>query len=271
MVSLLGCLGSGGVNAAAAFDPALYGTVLGWYDFSNNSKVLNGSLSPAADGDGIDTVTDSAASAKNARQTVSGSRPTYKTGIINSKNVARFNGSSGFLYLPSSRGITNNIGGFTAAIVYRLATTTGAKGLFEFQRGGGGTDRRIALDNLATTGQFEQLGRRLDADSSASRYGGSAAASTNYIVVASWDFTNALSWVYQNGTAMLASGAFGTAGNTSATNSTEDPTIGSFGLYGSTLFNGDIGEVVFWDSALSTVNRDAVEVALGAKWGIPVV
>jgi hypothetical protein len=254
-------------SGSVSFNPNTYGTTLAWYNPRDNTKVLNGSLAAAADGEGVDTITDSSSYARNARQTTSGSRPIYETNIQNGKNVLRFDDSADFLSLPSSNAITNGITGITIVQVYSLTSTVGTNGLFEFQTGSAG--RRFSLAVLAG-GQFEITCKREDGAGGGSRYGGTNTASTWYIVVTIWDVSAGTCKVYQNGSVSIASGAIDTAGTVSATSSVEAPTIGSYGLYGSTLFGGDMGDIVIWQGAMSDVNRDAMETALGAEWAITV-
>jgi len=42
------------------------------------------------------------------------------------------------------------------------------------------------------------------------------------------------------------------------------------GLAGSNQWNGDIAEVLIWDSALNTTTREAAENYLGFKYGITI-
>ena len=257
-----------GTEGPGTFAPSTYGTVLGWYDFTDGTKVLNGSDVAAANNDVIKTIQDKSGSSRHGTQPTSGARPTFKTSIVNSLSVARFDNSNDFIQLDSSKAITNGITGFTAAVVYSCADiVTETNGFFEFQTGTAG--RRLSLLTL-TNGQYMQEARRLDASGGDARYGGSHTASTWYIAFAIWDFSAGTSKVYQNGNVAITSGTNDTSGTVSATDSLESPTIGSMGLYGSTLFNGDIAEVVFWNGAMSDGNRDSAETSLGSKYGITV-
>jgi hypothetical protein len=123
------------------------------------------------------------------------------------------------------------------------------------------------------SGQWAMEGRRADGDSATQRYSGAGTAhtlNTWYLVVGIHDYTNAISKMYANGVSKIASGAFGTSGNTSDTNSLEAPTVGAASLYNVGNWYGDIAEVVIYSGAMDDTNRDNLEVSLGAKYAITV-
>lgn len=120
-----GSLGGGGT--AAPFAPTSITGLQFW--FSASSLVLN-------DGDAVASWSDSGSGGHTATQGTAGLRPTYKTGIINSKPVVRFDGGNDRLTTDS---ITHGIGtgdltiyavaqSSNVATAYKTILSTGAGG-----------------------------------------------------------------------------------------------------------------------------------------------
>ena len=258
----------------SSFVAATYGTVRQWLQFSDETKVLNASGTQALNGEAVDQVNDSSGNSRTGKQTSNTARPTVVTGLVNGLQGIRFDGVNDFLRLPQSRTYTSFVQGMTFVMVYQIRSTATDGAYFTFLDGGSSARARGQYYGAPSNpGQWLQAGRRTDTDPGDNRYSGNGTVqsiNTWYIGVFIFDYQNALSKVYANGTAVIPSGTFSTAGATSNTSSTEDPTIGMNGPYGSLPGTIDVTEFVAYNGAMDDTNRDALEVALGARYGITV-
>ena len=233
-------------GGAAPFDPATYGTVIGWWYFGENTYVLNSSDAAASDGDGIKTVTDRSASAWNASQATAGNRPVWKANIQNGLGIGRFTAaSSHFLNIPGGRSMAQNTG--EIEVVGVLKPTAGSNvGMFCCEVNTTAGKERLAayLDTASLT--WSVGATRLDADSTSYRSGSNATSGNWY--AASWqaDYTNGKSRVHANGSDVVSYAAGPTSGTSSNTASGTDPQIGSLDAGSTYYFNGDIGEVILY-------------------------
>lgn len=87
---------------SGAFSPLDITGCLQWLDFSDANYMFTdaGSTKVANDGDAIYQVSDKSGNNNHATQSTLGNRPLYKTGVKNSKSVARFDGTDDFLDQP---------------------------------------------------------------------------------------------------------------------------------------------------------------------------
>ena len=188
-----------------------------------------------ADGDPISTWSDASGVGNHATATLT-TRPLYKTGILNGLPVVRFDGSNDALLLS---GIT--LGDFSAFAVvktgggdYALMGATGPNPQLRM----GQTTNKLSTFDSSNNPQSSTLGTAL----------------TSFSTV---EYLRAVTTVsfYQNGTAYSTGSMAGSQ------------TFTRIGEIASSLrLNGDIAEIVFYDSALSAGNRQDVEAYLNTKW-----
>lgn len=88
--------------SAAAWKPTDIAGCKQWLDFSDANYMFTdaGSTRVSNDGDAIYQVNDKSGNSNHAVQSTLGNRPLYKTGVKNSKSVARFDGTDDFLDQP---------------------------------------------------------------------------------------------------------------------------------------------------------------------------
>ena len=110
---------------ASAFVPTDIAGLAQWLYFSDANTLYTdaGTTKVSSDGDAIYQANDKSGNNKHATQTTAGYRPLYKTGIQNSKSIARFDGSDDYL-LPN----TNEIEGsaWTLFISFKSTSSSGA-------------------------------------------------------------------------------------------------------------------------------------------------
>ncbi|MEJ0021442.1 MAG: 6-bladed beta-propeller [Candidatus Doudnabacteria bacterium] len=221
-----------------------------WMDASNG--VTKDGTTPAIDGDTVQQWNDRSLGANNATQLTAGSRPTYKTNIINSHPVLRFNGAQNMdtsSFLDSSFDTS-----FTFFIVQTktdedLELTTSNQGAAWFS--GGISNSANAI--LAQTGNLTAPRTQVAMPSP-----GSALISDPTIETFSYDGTHARLRFNGSEKPGVASGNLGLSGAL---------TIGSISGGGYNL-HGDIAEIIIYNSALSRVQIGQIESYLMAKYGI---
>ena len=257
---------------SGSFDANSYGTVLAWYDFSDTTVVLEATADPAENADGIQIITTKGTSpiGGNANQATSGDRPVNTTGVQNSLQIGRFNGTTHFMQLANGKDTLKNLSAASFAVVYSADGTTTTRSLFEFQDGSGG--HRLKFYHEFNPNQWTIDTKHADADGGQNCYSGGGnltAAATWYIAVGTIDISGNAVKLWVNGTQKINCTTTG-SGSWSNTDSLENPVIGANNLYDSQLFDGDYGELIIYSGDIGDTNRDNLETALGTKWGITV-
>jgi hypothetical protein len=194
----------------------------------------------AADGASVATWEDSSASNQDVTQGVAGLRPTYQTNELNGLPVVRFDGSDDFLGTTSFIGVMPSAGS-----IYVVATIN--------------SDTDYALVDVSGNGLWRYAGdgnsymRVMRTDRPLIGSGAPTTGSHLFVVESS-----AATWNYT-----IDGVSIGTA---TPGYESQDFIIGSNNT--SSPLNGDIAEVLIYNSVLSAPNRAAVETYLTDKWGL---
>lgn len=243
---------------ANPFNPFQYAPAL-WLDASDQStlyKERTGSSATtlvASDADPVGTWRDKSGNARHATAASDAKRPTYKTGIQNSKSVIRFDGVDDYFAVtnPSSFAGSNltvfSISKFTAGTTQSLLSCTSDLLAVNYS---GSTAHNFFLGGGANYGQYTASGGVYFLMSAV--YDGSLAAA------------NRIS-LFRNGASKTLT-LFGTIPTT--TGSISAATIGAYVTGSLQFLNGDVCEMIVYTSSLSTSQRQQVERYLSAKWGI---
>lgn len=268
---LLGCgCGAAAASAAAAFDPTDHGTVILWQNFTDSTKTLKSGGSVAADGEKIDTITDSGPNAYNMQQTTDNYRPVVQTNEVNGLQIARFDAGDGFgLSVAQSAAITKNKAGVTMAFVLKPSTFAASQRVASLAAPSG--NPRIYL-GILTGANFQIDVRPQDAGTTNTVYTSLSfplSTSVFKVVVMKFNWSGNAVKVWVNDDVALNDTDVGSSGNSSNT----DPTGGDsnhvyFNYYGTNGLNGDLGEWVVWDTALADATIDTIRTELYAKYGI---
>lgn len=204
------------------------------------------------DGDSVTTWNDSSGLSNNAAQGTAANKPVYKTNIRNGNPVVRFDGSNDFLLTPSI-----SIGTFTAFAVFKATTSspvyeqgisTGSASGFHLWTGI--TTMRVNKSTVA----------------SAKNHSGGATWATDgawRMTSQTYNGTHATFLLWVNGSAATTSDVTIANPGTAAINS---PIY--LGMRGgaTNALNGDLAEIILYDSSLSTANRQSVEAYLNQKY-----
>lgn len=253
---------------AGVFNPLSLSPAL-WLDASDAATLLDaGGLAADAD-EAIATWSDKSGNARHATQATSGSRPTLKAAVKNSRGVVRFDGASDFM-TQSYKSIFRNVSGTTVFIVAKPTSSGATERILMTNTNNAGLGRvTVSCDNSAQPSGFHYGGRRLDSDTGDFNQSPSDYDGTSFYAITSQHRCSAAEkqlWI--NGSSSHVDVAFQTSGNTSDTDSSADTHIGAAAGGASAFFAGDIAEILIFPTALSTTNRQAVESYLNQKWAI---
>lgn len=226
------------------FSPLLVGGLVAWWDAD--------AITGKSDGDAISQWDDSSGNARHGTQGTAGSRPTYKTNILNGLPVVRFDGGDVLDVAAFTHGTKFSV---FAVVVFR---TTAAGNQFIYEQSSD-TSQRMYLWKRGSDGKLI-FGYH---DGSAFR-----------------DYTK--TWSPAVDTPYLIDGETGPVNNTLGISGTTDtsttrtgyPTsaskaaqIGRSPGTGSN-WNGDIAELIVYNADVSSIDRDLLRDYLSAKWGV---
>jgi hypothetical protein len=191
--------------------------------------------------------------------------PTWETNELNGEPIVRFNGTNNYCTITD---FPYNLTGLTAFAVVKQATQGNFASVFGHWDQG--TNERawfIDRDSTANDGRARDLVSSDGTISNRLILAGGLRPKTNWYIQTYKFEPNTLS-LYLNGFKQngYTSGSNGTAA--SIFNSSADLSIGTSLSSGSptSLFNGDIAELLMFDSALSDANRAIVEEILSDKY-----
>lgn len=211
-----------------------------------------------SDGNAVSSWSDSSGNSNNASQSTTASQPLYKTNIVNGLPVVRFDGSNDSIKTSAFQITTT--GNATLFWVYLPANNFGvAYGAARFVNATVGTSNRFYFGSgtTATPGKLH------------GNWGNGFKTGTTNIDTSNFSFVtaqrtgetsgNAKTWI--NGTADI---------NTTWSNAVA--TLGSASVIvggdSNGFMQGDMAEVIIFNSALSTSDQQAVEAYLQGKYGI---
>jgi hypothetical protein len=229
-----------------------------WLDGSEPHGTTGG----LANGARFKTWIDFSGNGNHATQENSSFQPWYNTNVFNSKSAVTFGATySSCLNLPNNTVPSGDTPYTVIAVVNTPAATLGRAG---FLGGGTGPTSLINIFRTNTTGIFENCWFGNDIQTSA----GSVVATKSYIV--SFTYTKGMRQIYMNHL-LSASSAVSSARASTVTknyvgccyyfdgNSTE--------YYD--YWNGAIAELIVYDHALTTLERQQIESYLQLKFGLP--
>lgn len=219
-------LGGGG----GAFTPLQLPSLIAWYDAD--------AITGLSDTDSVTTWSDESGNGWDLGQATAGNKPTYRTGILNSKPVVRFDGTDDFMHNDNF-----NLGGQNTIIVV-YANRTGTNGSL--------------FSNDSANGPLQR--------DTTSFYHGSQPSITTTSLNSSNLYVALFDWNRRSHQVRLDSAVAGSALGTGDISGTTFK-IGARGT-GSEFLNGDIAEVIVCGTVLGGNDLSNVESYLTTKWGI---
>jgi len=231
--------------------------------FRADAEVYNDAgTTPASDGETVQQWNDQSGNANNASQGSSGNRPEYKTGILNSKPVLRFDGTDDKLVLtsPASNNFTLfSISKTTVTHEVDAESTSGVGGvsgqryLFGAQHGGasnGGSGLSLGTNGISV---YEHGSSYMP---SLAVYNASVGTSYNSITIR---YSSKRPYIYLNGS-LVRTGLTSPRSNVTATRELGG---GSYGFH-----DGDLAEVIVYNYSLNNAELRIVENYLSSKYNL---
>jgi hypothetical protein len=204
---------------------------------------------------------DISGNGRHATQATSGFRPSIQTNVLNGKQVRRFDGTNDFFSMGSSTTLLNSRAYAAVFTVAKAnATTTGVNPAFVNFLWASTSFGRFSLGLVDSPSQFRSFGRRLDSDS--------LTVSTQ-TRTSDFSILTAES-VYSSGTQRLGvnSNYTETAMPSSGTSGAGNSLTPDVGRAGTAYLNGDMAEVLIYNTPLTTTERRRIEIYLAIKYNI---
>lgn len=209
-----------------------------WFDASDSGTITQS-------GGAVSQWNDKSGNANNATQSVIAQRPTIHTAAQNGLDTILFTPANNeYFDLTSSVNVDSAFTGF--AVIERLSQT-GLKFIMVFSSSSGTTyslawdyTDAVAVSNSSDYVTFTPY------------------AATGFHSITT-DMTGSVGHIWIDGVAeTTSSNAFGRV-----------PGFNAIGNYSGTFANGEMGEILLYDSILSSTDRGKVEAYLKAKWATP--
>jgi hypothetical protein len=199
---------------------------------------------------------DQSGNGLNASQGTSTYRPTYVTSSMNGHAIVRFNGSNNYLNVAS--GFANFTSGVSIFVVAKPSYANWWDRFIDFGTGSPTNNLVFARNGNSNTLSYETYnGSWSDLDAT-----NAIPVNTAYVLEVVQSSSGSTS-IYKNGTS-LSMGTVTLPTNVTRTqNYIAKSDGGSDGYY-----EGDIAEIIIYNSALSTTNRQTVETYLRTKYGL---
>lgn len=230
---------------ASGFNPKSISGLSLWLDAADASTITIGT--------GVSVWADKSGNARNATQGTGGKQPAYSS-TISGKNVVTFLGTDDTMQIPANAAFNA-----TSQSIFIVARQNTAGNQSLFYKADGNAVNGIQMKYRAGTTFW--LYQQND-NSSETIVSNSVTNSNTNIFAVVLEPSAQAGWI--NGTAANTSTASRTYDNNSG------PWLGSRRDVGE-YFIGDIAEVLHWNRALTTTERQSVQNYLGKKWGITVV
>ena len=259
------------VNDTSVWTPDLISGLQLWLDAADASTLFDATVGGSlvtADGSAVARWADKSGNNRHATQSTANARPLLKTSIKNGKNVLRFDGANDIFSATESATLFRS-----AHTIFAVARTStgGRNGTTQSAQsiinGLGGNFHALGFYGFPTSiGTFGSI-----RDSSGNIYADSALSYTQGNFVS---LTKAVSYTNQWQVQLFGDGTAGTVGqlgvgrtlnqSTNAYIGANRPATGQYDWF----LSGDICEILFYNSALTTTQRQAVETYLNTKWAL---
>lgn len=227
---------------AAAFAPSdVVGLIL-WVDYSDATSLFTDTsrtVGVSADGNAIAGVSDKSGVGNHLTQATAAAKPTYKVAIQNGKSVGRHDGGDHIVSLAA----------ITQAQPYTIFATAKVTGVASTQGIVGASAFVPALEVRAGPTWTMYAGTLLSAG---------VPETTNWHQLSA--VYNGASSILRLDGAQIAAGAAGTTAWSNAISIGDESN-------GANAWNGDIGEVLIYNSTISGANLTSIESYLKTKWG----
>jgi hypothetical protein len=262
-----GILNRKGFFGAQAFSPSSIAGLQLWLDATTGLfDATSGGSVVTTDGSAVARWEDQSGSGYHVTQATLANRPVLKTGIRNSKNAIRFDGSNDALV--SANIVASNLSAMTCFVVSYIAGFGGG-GFGRYFDRGGITGRTWFVDARDVSGSPANCNTVIIGSTG----GAGQQTALNSLSSANW-FLSSVRW--DGGTSYIAN--ISQKINRVVSSRGEDNSFTLSSVANTTYvignrtaldrgFNGDFAELIIYNQALTTEQIDNVEGYLAAKWG----
>lgn len=258
MVPVLAPVRSGAAAAAAVVLPSDVAGLTGWWKGDAGTKQTAGGTAASADGDPVGSWEDQSGGGRHWGQTTAAARPTLKTGGngINGRSVLRFDNVDDLMTIATAA-----IGDFITAAAYTLFVVLRVAGADSGAATSYSNDGVVA-EMLGYHGLFVKntpVFQAYNWDGTEDHADVALVTATAYGVQQRHD--SGTLYLLRSGTAEQSAAS----GNTAVV--TGVPTLGRSGLV-SAFLDGDLGELIYYNVALSASDRSNLQAYLASRWGL---
>jgi hypothetical protein len=255
---LILCLDAANVTSYPGSDlwtPSRLSTSL-WYDAADSSTIT-------VSGSTVSQWNDKSGNAFHISQTTDASRPVLTTNAQNGRNVITFDGVNDILFTDVSAGLT----GSTSVSIISVFRQVSGGATEDIQMGVGQTDipgqlRSFYRTNNSTTLGFGGWSRDVATSSVSLDIGG------GYHIFSTWN----TSLVNTDNVVIGRDGVYATFSNNTGNLSLSYGGFSVGSMRGSSVGNYysniQVGEILVFNSVISTANRQLIEGYLAGKWGL---
>jgi len=213
------------------------------------------------DGQALTTWLDESGNVNNATQGTEANKPLYKTNIQNGRPVVRFDGADDVMTANSAASLFH--GNDTPISVFFVASTADNAANKCVFNGGYSAGQTYFHWFGFDSAEVLRVDRREELSTDQVASGGAAVSG---FVCASFVFPGTTMSIWRNAQVVVNAAAFDTP--TLGTN-VDRIGIGALVRNATAIYlPGDIAEILIYNTALSTANRQAVEAYLNAKWAV---
>ena len=274
-----------GIESTPILPSSISGLAM-WLDGADPSTLFtdtSATTAVTADGNSIAAWRDKSTNAYLFTQATAGSRPTYKTSILNGRSITRFNGTSTFLQSSATLPFyTSSTSGGSFFVVFMATTVTTQRFLMTYQNQVTNTYCGTESELGYTTGNNGQGNFGMHQGCSRATIAASGTIVINSYVLMSYILattgtTPANSTIFKNGTSLTPSNdqtGFYSAGSYPSANNARFLNIGARVFNGSQAtdcwHSGDIAELIWYRTPVTTTERQGIESYLSSKWNISV-
>ena len=205
--------------------------------------------------------TDISGNGRNAVQATGANQPSIVTGVLNGRQVRRFNGTSSFL---------------SSAWTSIAMPNTSTFVVFKWDGGGGGSEgRRFLLESTSVSADVFRPSLAILAGASPQKVRSTFGETADSVFADSANTISSsptiVSSIGSNGTSIFINGSAGqsVAGGLGIKNIT-GINIGTYRSNDNRWYSGDIAEILVFPTALSATNRQRVERYLAGKYAITI-
>lgn len=255
---------------SATFDPSGIPGLVGWYDFADVSTLFTDTVrltAVTADGNAIGSVADKSGAGNHlTRGGGAGTEGTYKTGIVNGRSVARFDGVSKFLSGTGASLIAAFNGTdlpYSVFIVVRLTSTAVGQTWATF--GVGRIASATPFYRMRWTGPYNVAHRDDAAAFKNVDVASDPALFAPAVVQLSHVTPGTTISTWTNGVPLHVNADLDVGATTVDVVSLAGVNLGGTP---SSFLAGDIGEAVFYNRALSIAQHNTLGAYIANRWGL---